>query len=87
VNPDSTTQVEEQPSLGLVLPSSQVSDPSRTPFPQFWHTLGVVPLQVHPDSVAQVAEHPSPGIWLPSSHDSAEPSRTPLPQLKWHASP
>ena len=35
LQPDSTVQVEEQPSPDVVLPSSQVSVPSITPSPHF----------------------------------------------------
>jgi hypothetical protein len=60
-------QEAEQPSPGVVLPSSHCSAPSFVPLPQL------------PLSLWQVAEQPSPGVVLPSSHCSA-PSFVPLPQ-------
>src|SRR4051812_11114203 len=76
VKPLSLTQVAEQPSPEVVLPSSQSSCGNFRPSPQ----IAVhVPL-AHLGSREQVGEQPSYGIRFPSSHCS-KPSRVLLPQM------
>jgi hypothetical protein len=59
-NPGSSPQVVLHPSLGRVLPSSQLSPPPIWPSPQRTQTLGAE-LQLHPGSMAQLAPQPSLG--------------------------
>src|SRR3954467_11051125 len=71
----SVWQVDEQPSKGTALPSSQLSAPSFLASPQ---TVGVQtlgwPSHLKPTSNLQVAEQPSPAALLPSSHCSEVPT-------------
>jgi len=54
LQPVSRVQVPEQPSPGVVSPSSQVSAPCRTPLPQMGvQTLGEAVVQVQPNSTLQ----------------------------------
>ena len=80
VKPFSTRQVEPQPSPATLLPSSQGSATSITPFPQIGlarkQTEGESPLQMKPVSTLQLAEHPRPFLL---SHSSLA-STMPLPQ-------
>jgi hypothetical protein len=73
-------QIGEQPSNGVVLPSSHDSAPSCTPLPQMAsvHTLGA-PSHFLPSSTRQRAEQPSPEATFESSHCSVAATR-PSPQ-------
>src|SRR5512132_4058476 len=69
---NSQAHVDEQPSLAVVLPSSQISAPALMLSPQVVvQTLGIVPTQVKPVCTVQVEEQPSLLTVLPSSHCSA----------------
>src|SRR6478735_3182238 len=85
----SREQSAEQPSNGVVLPSSQLSAPSTTPLPHLAsvHLLGM-PSHFLPSSTRQRSEQPSPGATLPSSHCSLA-ATTPSPQraISRHALP
>jgi hypothetical protein len=84
VQPFSTWQIAEHPSLGLAFPSSQVSPaPSMTPFPQAKVQVEGSPEQVYAGSTWHVPEHPSPGAVPPSSQPS-EPRTRPSPQTGLH---
>src|SRR3954462_15268732 len=72
-------QVLEQPSLLLMLPSSQASWASLILLPHFSQAWpGVAQLYGAP-SALQLLEQPSPLVLLPSSHCSPE-SSSPLPK-------
>jgi hypothetical protein len=73
-------QSSEQPSKGMVLPSSQLSAPSTMPSPQMVgvQTLGL-PLHLWPISTLHVGEQPSPATVFPSSHCSGK-ATMPSPQ-------
>src|SRR5690606_23000715 len=70
----------EQPSNGIVLPSSHASAPSTMPSPQTvsLHTLGS-PSHFLPRSTRQRSEQPSPASPFRSSHGSELATR-PSPQ-------
>lgn len=53
--PDSTVQVDEQPSPGEIPPSSQPSPVSFTPLP---HTIGFTVQLAQPLQLGVAAEHP-----------------------------
>src|SRR5688572_3951922 len=76
----SRKQMGEQPSNGMLLPSSQASAPSGSPLPQTAsvHTLGE-PSHFLPSSTRQRSEQPSPATSFPSSHGSVG-ATTPSPQ-------
>jgi hypothetical protein len=79
----SAWQVGEQPSFGIVLPSSQPSVPSTFPSPHtVWWQLGGLPLQAQPGFHLQVEEHASAmfAAWTPGSHCSIGASTMPSPQ-------
>src|SRR5215217_436925 len=68
--PASIVQVAEQPSLAVVLPSSQASEEALMPSPHVTAQTDGLPVQPWPGSIAQVAAQPSPLAVLPSSHSS-----------------
>src|SRR5688572_16370008 len=72
-HPYSCTQTAEQPSLGSVFPSSQLSGPVVMPSPQSVAHAG--PMHSQPGSIVQVVLQPSPASTLPSSQVSP-PRRT-----------
>jgi hypothetical protein len=75
--------VAEQPSFGMVLPSSQVSSPPSTRSPQVTvQTLGS-PVHEYPGSIMQVLLQPSLFLKLPSSQGSL-PTRRESPQFGSH---
>ena len=76
----SAWQLEEQPSNGKMLPSSQLSLPSFFLSPQVvaLHVLGW-PLHLKPISSLHLLEQPSPSLALPSSHSSVA-ATMPSPQ-------
>lgn len=76
LNPVSTLQLQSQPSLLLVLPSSHFSEPTIFLSPQTGEHLEGVPLQSQPVSFWQKQSQPSPLTLLPSSHVSL-PAMTP----------
>src|SRR5215831_6377333 len=80
MNPDSSMQVDEQPSPDRLLPSSHCSPERTMPSPHLpVHAPGVPP-DGQAGSGTQVAEQPSNGVVLPSSQPS-DPSFLPSPHV------
>src|SRR5512145_2820032 len=81
VQPASSAQLDEQPSLLFVLPSSQSSAPATRPSPHAVATQGEpATAHVQPDTSAQLDEQPSLFAVFPSSHVSV-PARIESPQV------
>src|SRR5580765_4599979 len=84
VKPDSTVQVDEQPSPETLLLSSQASAPSFLPSPHLvaWHSVGGLPVQAQPGAQRQFAVQALSmlAILTAGSHCSV-PITMPSPQL------